>query len=87
MNQEIRNIILKNVSPIKNIWSSKIDFSSLDKKFKDVRMILLGEPDHGAGTAFWLKSQFIKYLYEQHGLGKKLFQLDLHHLEGVITQN
>ena len=46
----------------------------IDSILKNKQIILLGEMDHGDGTSFKIKSQFIKYLNEKHGFNTLVFE-------------
>ena len=54
------------------------DLSFLKKKLFNTQIIMLGEPDHGAGRAFEIKTELIKYLYNELGFRVLAFEADFH---------
>ncbi len=54
------------------------DLSFLKKKLSNVRIVMLGEPDHGAGRAFEIKTELIKYLYNELGFRVLAFEADFY---------
>jgi len=61
----------------KNIYELK-DLSFLRDKLKNTRIVMLGEPDHGAGTAFEIKTHIVKYLYSELGFRVLAFEADFY---------
>ena len=58
---------------ITDIYNSE-DFRFLEKELKDVQILLLGEITHNDGNVFELKTEIIKYLYNQMGFKTIAFE-------------
>jgi len=59
-----------NAISVRSIDSGDYDFSDLEPlrdAFKDVRLILLGEADHGSGSDFLAKTRLVKFLHQELG--------------------
>jgi erythromycin esterase len=64
--------ILKN-----NLYDlSNLDF--LKKELANKRIVMLGEPDHGAGKAFEIQIEIIKYLHQELGFNVGAFESDFY---------
>src|SRR5690554_1030782 len=58
---------------ISDIYNSE-DFSFLEKELKDAQIVLLGEITHNDGNVFELKTEIIKYLYNNMGFKTIAFE-------------
>ncbi len=68
----------KNAIPIyKDSLSKKADFSKIIADFSSKKIVLLGESAHGVKEYANIKSQLIKYLYENSGFDVILFENDI----------
>jgi erythromycin esterase len=66
--------------PIRSIDPSDEDFSDLEflrPQLRDVRVVLLGEGDHGVGSDFKAKTRLIKFLHRELGFDVLAFESGL----------
>lgn len=59
-----------NATSVRSINSGDNDFSDLEPlhdALKDVRLVLLGEADHGSGSDFLAKTRLVKFLHQELG--------------------
>jgi erythromycin esterase-like protein len=54
------------------------DLEPLRKTFKNVRVVMLGEQDHGDGTTFLAKTRIIRFLHERMGFDVLAFESGLY---------
>lgn len=57
------------------------DLQPLRKTLAGVRVVMLGEQDHGDGTTFFLKARLIRFLHEQMGFDVLAFESGLYDCE------
>lgn len=57
------------------------DLQPLRKTLAGVRVVMLGEQDHGDGTTFFLKGRLIRFLHEQMGFDVLAFESGLYDCE------
>jgi len=70
----------RNVVPIRSIAPEDEDYSDLQflrEELRDVRVVLLGEGDHGGGSDFKAKTRLIKFLHQQMGFDVLAFEAGL----------
>ncbi|MEO7047847.1 MAG: erythromycin esterase family protein, partial [Ferruginibacter sp.] len=56
--------------------TSYADLSYLAEAIKNVRVVMLGEQDHGDGTTFLAKTRIVKFLHEKLGYNVLAFESD-----------
>jgi erythromycin esterase len=56
-----------NIQPLPAERSVPTDWTAIDTALQGVRIVLLGEQDHGDGAAFAAKAALVRHLHEQHG--------------------
>jgi erythromycin esterase len=71
----------ENANPIRSISPDDTDFSDLEflrDALRDVRIVLLGEADHNAGTDFIARSRLVKFLHQELDFDVLAFEAPLH---------
>ncbi len=71
----------ENVAPVRSIDPEDTDFSDLEplrSALDGVRLVLLGEVEHGAGTDFLAKSRLVKFLHQELGFDVLAFEAGLY---------
>ena len=77
------------VTPLRSVDPSDEDFSDLaplKDLIRDRRMIILGEPTHGDGTAFLAKSRLVKFLHREMDFDVLAFETGLYDLRWATAQ-
>ena len=67
--------------PIRSVDPADGDFRDLEplrKSLRGVRVVLLGETDHGDGTTFLAKTRMIRFLHERMGFDVLVFESSLY---------
>lgn len=72
-----RDLPLRTVDPANDSFS---DLRPLTEVIGDRRIVILGEPTHGDGTAFRAKSRLIKFLHQELDFGVLAFESGLYDL-------
>jgi hypothetical protein len=71
----------ENAHPIRSISPDDTDSSDLEflrDALRDVRIVLLGEADHDAGTHFTARSRLVKFLHQELDFDVLAFEAPLH---------
>jgi erythromycin esterase-like protein len=75
----IQDFVHTTAMPVRTISPDSTDFSDLENigtAIGNARIVMLGEQDHGDGSAFLAKTRLIKYLHEQKGFNVLVFEAD-----------
>jgi len=75
--------IRQHVTPIRTVDPADEDFSDLTPlktAIDDRRIVMLGEPTHGDGTAFRAKSRLVKFLHQEMDFDVLAFESGLYNL-------
>jgi erythromycin esterase len=75
------DLLRENAHPIRSISPDDTDFSDLEflrHALRDVRIVLLGEADHNAGTDFTARSRLVKFLHQELDFDVLAFEAPLH---------
>src|SRR6185436_2699846 len=68
-------------TPIRSVDPADDDFRDLEplrKSLQGVRVVMLGEQDHGDGTTFLAKTRMIRFLHERMGFDVLAFESGLY---------
>lgn len=71
----------ENVAPVRSISPEDTDFRDLEplrSALGNVRLVLLGEVHHGAGSDFLAKSRLVKFLHQELGFDVLAFEAGLY---------
>jgi erythromycin esterase len=71
----------ENANPIRSVSPDDTDFSDLEflrHALRDVRIVLLGEADHDAGTDFLARSRLVRFLHQEMDFDVLAFEAPLH---------
>jgi erythromycin esterase len=71
----------ENVLPIRTIDPEEDDFTDLEPLraiLEDVRLVLLGEADHGSGSDFLAKTRLVKFLHRELGFDVLAFEAPMY---------
>jgi erythromycin esterase len=78
LRRDVRTVWLsEHATPIRSLDPSDDDFSDLDflrTHLRGVRVVLLGEEHHGAGSTFGAKTRLIRFLHEELGFNVLAFE-------------
>lgn len=73
--------LTENAKPVRTVDPQGEDFSDLEPlgaAIGSARVVQLGEPSHGAGTAFAAKARIVKFLHRQHGFDLLIWESGLY---------
>jgi erythromycin esterase len=74
-----RQYVRQHLAPIASIqpdYADNSDLVAFGQAIGNARIVMLGEQDHGDGTAFLAKTRLVKYLHEQKGFNVLAFEND-----------
>jgi erythromycin esterase len=74
----------ENALPVRSISPDDSDFSDLEflqEVLKDVRIVMLGEADHSAGTDFLARSRLVKFLHQEMDFDVLAFEAPLYSMD------
>jgi len=81
--QDIRSYVTANTVRVATLDAASDDYADLapvGQAIGEARVVMLGEQDHGDGTAFRAKTRLVKYLHERKGFTVLAFESDFYGL-------
>ncbi|MBB6460036.1 erythromycin esterase family protein [Flammeovirga kamogawensis] len=82
--------VIANTSEIKSLdinYENDNDLTAIKTAIGDARVVMLGEQDHGTGTAFIMKARLIKYLHEQMGFDVIAYESNFYEMQGAYEHD
>lgn len=79
-----------NTSEIKSLdinYENDNDLTAIKTAIGDARVVMLGEQDHGTGTAFIMKARLIKYLHEQMGFDVIVYESNFYGMQEAFERD
>jgi erythromycin esterase len=81
--QDIRSYVTANTVRVVTVDAaadSYTDLAAVGQAIGEARVVMLGEQDHGDGSAFQAKTRLVKYLHERKGFNVLAFESDFYGL-------
>jgi len=79
--EDLSGWLAANAVPIRSIDAADEDFTDLaplGKAIGAARVVQLGEPSHGAGSAFAAKARIVRFLHRHHGFDVLIWESGLY---------
>jgi erythromycin esterase len=77
----LQALLTAKAAPVRGVDFADKDFADLEplgSAIGDARVVQLGEPSHGAGTAFAAKARIVKFLHQRHGFDVLIWESGLY---------